>query len=150
MGGLEAASFPDKIKTFPRMGIIIANVVGLEPGIYFANDSTHSLQRTAQGLFTQSMAHICLDQLWMANAAVHFLFIGDLYDVGPLWGPRAYRYLMINAGLLGERLYLAATAMGLGCCGIGAFYDNEAAQLLDLEDGARLLYLITLGPVKSI
>ena len=150
MGGGEAAPSPDRIATVPKMGFIVANVFGLEPGIYFADDSIHSLRLTSKGLFTQSMAHICLDQMWMANAAVHFLFMGELGDVGPLWGPRGYRYLMINAGLLGERLYLAATAMGLGCCGIGAFYDNEAVQLLALKDGSRLLYLITLGPVKSI
>jgi nitroreductase len=57
---------------------------------------------------------------------------------------------MMHAGRMGERLYIAATAMGIGCCGIGAFYDGEAASLLRLKDEARLLYLIALGPVKSI
>jgi len=150
VGGVEAVSSPGDLTTFPHMAFIVANVVGLEPGIYFRDGSTHSLQLTTEGLFAESMARICLDQMWMANAAVHFLFIGELGDVDTFQGPRGYRYLMIKAGLLGEKLYLAATAMGLGCCGIGAFYDGEASQLLALKEGARLLYLIALGPVKSI
>jgi nitroreductase len=52
---------------------------------------------------------------------------------------------MLNAGRLGQGLYLAATAMGLGCCGVGAFYDGEAAELLGLGAEGSLLYLVALG-----
>jgi nitroreductase len=38
--------------------------------------------------------------------------------------------------------------MGLGCCGIGAFYDDEAIELLQIPEGKELLYLVALGPVK--
>lgn len=55
---------------------------------------------------------------------------------------------MMLAGRMGERLYLTATAMGLGCCGIGAFYDVEVTELLGLSDVSRLLYLVAVGPVK--
>ena len=49
---------------------------------------------------------------------------------------------------MGERLYIAATAMGLGCCGIGALYDEEAAEQTGLNKDSRLLYLVGVGPVK--
>jgi nitroreductase len=55
---------------------------------------------------------------------------------------------MLAAGRMGERLYLLATAMGLGCCGIGAFYDQEAAHLLGLNSHSRLLYLVGVGKIK--
>jgi nitroreductase len=64
------------------------------------------------------------------------------------WGPRGYRYAMMTAGRLGQRLYIAATAMGLGCCGIGALYDGEARELLGLNESSRLLYLVAVGVVK--
>jgi len=96
------------------------------------------------------MTHICLDQKWLANAAVHFVFLTDIEILDRYYGARGYRYAMMVSGRLGERLYLAATAMGLGCCGIGAFYDSEAAQLLGLTSTSRLLYLVAVGPVKSI
>jgi nitroreductase len=50
---------------------------------------------------------------------------------------------------MGQRLYMAATAMGMGCCGIGALYDGEAAERLGLNEWSRLLYLVAVGPVKS-
>jgi nitroreductase len=56
---------------------------------------------------------------------------------------------MLHAGRLGQRLYVASTAVGIGCCGIGAFYDSEAMELLGLNEGWRLLYLIAIGLVKN-
>jgi SagB-type dehydrogenase family enzyme len=147
---LELVSTSGEITPFLNVGLIIGNVKGLEPGIYFRDDVNYSLQMIIKGSFTELMARICLDQMWIAKAAVLFLFIGNLADTDQFYGPRGYRYLMLNSGRLGERLYLAATAMGLGCCGIGAFYDYEAAQLLDLTEGWRLLYLVALGPLNSI
>jgi nitroreductase len=75
----------------------------------------------AQGGFTEKMARICLDQRWLANAGIHFLFMTNLHVLDRTWGARGYRYAMSTAGRIGQRLYVAATAMGLGCCGIGAF-----------------------------
>ena len=55
---------------------------------------------------------------------------------------------MLTAGRLGQRIYLGATSLGLGCCGIGAFYDGEAATLLGLNQASAMLYLLAVGPVK--
>jgi nitroreductase len=95
------------------------------------------------------MAGICLAQAWLAQAAVHFCLLANLEVLDERQGTRGYRYAMMQAGRLGERLYLTATALGLGCCGIGALYDQEAAGLLGLNEGSRLLYLVAVGPVKS-
>jgi nitroreductase len=77
------------------------------------------------------------------------LFLVDLASLDRTWGARGYRYAMTAAGRLGHRVYLAATALGLGCCGIGAFYDREVADLLGLDVTARLLYLVAVGPVRG-
>jgi nitroreductase len=37
-----------------------------------------------------------------------------------------------EAGGIGQRLYLAATALGLGTTGIGAVYDDAVNQYLNL------------------
>jgi nitroreductase len=95
------------------------------------------------------MTRICLDQGWLANAACHFFFVSDLEALDTVCGPRGYRYAMLTAGRLGHRVYLGATALDLACCGIGAFYDSEAADLLGLSGGRRMLYLLGAGPSKS-
>jgi nitroreductase len=88
--------------------------------------------------------------MWLANAAVHFLFLANLDVLDRTWGARGYRYAMLQAGRLGQRLYVASTALGLGCCGIGALYDGEAASLLGLNENSRLLYLVAVGTVKRM
>jgi SagB-type dehydrogenase family enzyme len=132
------------------IGLLLGNAVGFPAGFYLTDITRAWLHIVNEGFFTDLMAHICLDQKWMAHAAVHFLFMADLERLDHLCGPRGYRYAMMHAGRLGERLYLAAAAMDLGCCGIGAFYDTEASDLLKLKKGSRLLYLLALGPVKSL
>ncbi|MGD2125430.1 MAG: SagB/ThcOx family dehydrogenase [Desulfobacteraceae bacterium] len=131
-------------------GFLVRDVEGMEPGFYLYDPSKESISMVASGPFVETMTRICLDQLWLANAAVHVLFLTNLDILDRNWGPRGYRYAMMNAGRLGERLYIAATAMELGCCGIGALYDGEAAELLGLNRESRLLYLVAVGPIKRV
>ena len=45
-------------------------------------------------------------------------------------GPaRGYRHAFIEAGLVGERIYIEASAGGLGVCAVGAFYAAMAAAV---------------------
>ena len=132
------------------VGCLAGQVEGIQPGFYLLDWVSKSLGLAAAGAFTGPMTGICLDQAWLAQAAVHFLFMGNLRQLDEQWGPRGYRYALMTAGRLGERLYLAATALGMGCCGIGALYDQEAADLLGLNTDSRLFYLVAVGPVKSI
>lgn len=129
-------------------GFLMGDEGPLAPGFYLLDPGRPAFGPIAPGLYLEKMAHICLDQAWLRNACVHFLLLADLEGLDRRWGGRGYRYAMMTAGRLGQRLYLAATALGLGCCGIGAFYDGEAVDLLDLKGGKRLLYLVAVGQVK--
>jgi SagB-type dehydrogenase family enzyme len=131
------------------VGCLADRVEGVSPGFYLLDWLRGSLGLAAPGTFTRAMAGICLDHAWLAQAAGHFCFLTNLEVLDERQGARGYRYAMMQAGRLGERLYLTATALGLGCCGIGALYDQEAAGLLGLNESSRLLYLVAVGPVKS-
>ncbi|MBW2028329.1 MAG: SagB/ThcOx family dehydrogenase [Deltaproteobacteria bacterium] len=132
------------------IGLLVGSVDGIEQGFYVLDHTCREIGVIAKGSFEGKMAQVCLDQMWLANAGAHFLFLTNLDMLSSTWGPRGYRYAMLTAGRLGQRLYVAATAMGLGCCGIGAFYDGEARELLGLNEGSRLLYLVAVGPVKKL
>lgn len=131
------------------VGLLAGKVDGLEPGLYVLDRARALMAMASPGAKLTQMAHVCLDQEWLANAAVHVLFLSNLELLEKAWGPRGYRYAMMTAGRLAQRIYLWATAMGMGCCGIGAFYDREASQLLGLSASSRLLYLVAAGPVKK-
>jgi len=49
----------------------------------------------------------------------------------------------MQAGWLGHRLYLAATYQGIGCSGIGAYYDEETMAFLETK--ASILYVLAIG-----
>jgi SagB-type dehydrogenase family enzyme len=131
-------------------GFFAGRAQSFEPGFYLLDCFSESYGIISRESIVERMAHICLDQAWLANAAVHFVFMTNLHTLDRMWGARGYRYAMMTAGMMGERLYLAAEAMGLGCCGIGAFYDREAAEALNLNTESRLLYLVAVGVVKGL
>jgi SagB-type dehydrogenase family enzyme len=97
----------------------------------------------------RGMARASLGQLWVGQAALVLVLWADLAALEKDHGPRAYRHAMLEAGRAGQRLYLAATALGLGCCGVGAFYDDEAAYHARLPENGKALYLLACGPVKG-
>jgi len=127
-------------------GVFVGSVDGISSGLYMLDTLKGSIGHVIPGSFMDRMAYICLDQPWLADAAVHFLFLSNLDIIDRSWGARGYRYAMMTAGRMGEKLYVAATAMGIGCCGIGAFYDRNAANLIGLNDDSKLLYLVAVGP----
>ena len=131
------------------VGFLAGHVEGLELGFYLLARKDQEISFVSEGDLMGKMARICLNQGWLANSALHIVFLSNLDIVDQTWGARGYRYAMLTAGRLGQRIYLGATALGLGCCGIGAFYDGEAANLLDINDTSKMLYLVAAGPVKK-
>jgi SagB-type dehydrogenase family enzyme len=103
---------------------------------------------SARGLRTRARA-AGLDQDVIGDAAaVIVLSLERAVLVGDALGAaRAYRHGFVEAGLAGERVYLAAAALGLGCCSVGAFYDEEVAALVG-RDPARfwVVHLVAVGP----
>jgi nitroreductase len=65
-------------------------------------------------------------------------------------GPaRGYRHAFLEAGLVGERVYLEAGARGLGVCGVGAFYDAEAAALVGIDPAREWVVHFAALAVKA-
>ena len=54
-----------------------------------------------------------------------------------------YQALYQKAGIIGHRLYLAALYLGIGCSGIGAYYDDEVNAFV--ENDEMVLYALAIG-----
>lgn len=145
----RADALPAQSPVSVACGCLVGNVAGVKPGFYVLDTASRRLGHVFGEDLRTAMAAICLDQAWLANASVHVALFANIEAADRQWGPRGYRYAMMTAGRLGHAVYLSATALGLGCCGIGAFYDSEAAQLLGLNDNAAMVYLLGVGPVKA-
>jgi nitroreductase len=51
----------------------------------------------------------------------------------------------MEAGHVGQNVYLQAEALGLGTVTIGAIQDEEISQALNLPSGHRPLYVMPIG-----
>jgi len=131
------------------IGLLAGNIDGTAPGFYLIDTRKHMLLRVFERHAIREMAAVCLDQQWLSNAGAHFLFLTNLEILDRQWGARGYRYAMLTAGRLGHAVYLGATALGLGACGIGAIYDGEARHLLGLNPASVLVYVVAAGAVKG-
>jgi SagB-type dehydrogenase family enzyme len=93
-------------------------------------------------------AAAALDQPMAEQAAVVFIWTAVVERAKWKYLERAYRYIYMDAGHIGQNLYLAATALGLGCCAIGALYDEEVNRLVG-ADGVNetAVYMACVGKV---
>jgi SagB-type dehydrogenase family enzyme len=79
------------------------------------------------------------------------VWLGAVYErTRRKYGERAYRYVHLDAGHVSENLLLEATALGLGACCVGAFYDEDANEFLGLDGGREFAVLaVAVGWVRD-
>jgi len=131
----------DSLETY----LVIQNVTGLRAGVYHYQPIPHELHLLLEGDFIQKTWHFCLGQELARDAAALLIHTAHLKEALGKHGNRAYRYLHLDAGHLGERVNLAAIRLGLGVSGIGGFYDDEVNALLGLTLEQIVVYITTLG-----
>ncbi|RDE11511.1 MAG: nitroreductase [Candidatus Thorarchaeota archaeon] len=152
--GITADLRENSLRTAPSAGAlypvetyIYANrVTDLEQGLYHYDVRAHVLQLLKPGNLAKEIAEGALDQDTASRAAV--VFIWSAVFQRSIWKylERAARYVYMDVGHIAENLALAAEAIGLGSCQIGAFYDNEINAILNV-DGVKesVIYLSSVG-----
>ena len=120
-------------------------VLGLEPGIYEYLPESHGLRLVRRGDFSEEFAEAALGQAWVREAPVCLVIAADYSRTTRVYGERGVRYVHMEAGHVGENIYLQATAMGLGTVAVGAFHDDEVAEIL--QAGLSPLYILPVGRV---
>jgi len=135
LAGLRLAE-PPVLSPAVRVDVVVHAVAGLAPGAYRYDPGGHALlpRRVPMPLRDAARA-AALDQDVIGEAACAFVLSIDRSAVAadPLGPARGYRHAFLEAGLVGERIYLGAGARGLGACAVGAFYDEEAAALVGID-----------------
>lgn len=124
-------------------------VTDLADGIYHYDPRAHALELRCAGSAHEQLAAMTIgqEQLGQANLVV---VVSALFE-RTLWkyGQRGYRYVWLDAGHLGQNLYLTATALGLGVVAVGGFYDDEVGRLLALPPDEAAIYLFAIGNVAA-
>ena len=146
-GGRPFRAAPSAGACYPLETYLVVNrVEGLEPGLYRYQVEGASLECLRRGDLAAAIAAACLDQEMAADAAVVFAWTAIPARSKHRYHERAYRYIYMDAGHIGENLHLAAVALGLGCCAIGAFLDDEVNALLGVDGFEETaVYLSVVG-----
>jgi SagB-type dehydrogenase family enzyme len=152
--GITLSAREYQFRTAPSAGALypvetylaIHRVSGLRQGIYHFNVLDFALEEIAQGSFGEHLIRAALDQAMAGRGAV--LFIWTAIVLRSMWKyrNRCIRYIFMDVGHIAQNLQVAATAIGLGCCSMGAFYDDEINQILRVDgEGETAIYLAAVG-----
>ncbi|NUN63584.1 SagB/ThcOx family dehydrogenase [Pseudanabaena biceps] len=129
------------IETF----VAVTGVENLEEGCYYYAPKSQELRQIRFKNFRDELHYLCLGQELGRDAGAIIFHTADLQKAVSKYGDRAYRYLHMDAGHLGQKLNLAAISIGVGVSGIAGFFDDLVNDVLGIPENEAVLYITTLG-----
>jgi SagB-type dehydrogenase family enzyme len=128
--------------------VVVHNVSGISPGVYHYGVENHVLEQVRAGDFRETVVRRGLDQQFLGECGAVVYLTMIFQRMRFKYGERSYRYGLIEAGHLGQNLYLSATSLGLGACAVGAYDDEGIDALLGIDGREEVsVYLLSLGRV---
>jgi SagB-type dehydrogenase family enzyme len=153
-GGIASDRYGNARRTAPSSGAlypievyaVVHRVEGIEPGVYHYAYQEHALERVRAGDFRANVVEQGISQEFLGECGIVLFFTMILQRMRPKYQDRSYRYGLLEAGHLGENAYLAATSMGLGACGVGAFMDDAINEMLGVDGvDEAAVYMLAAG-----
>ncbi len=125
------------------------DVEGVEPGVYHYRVPEHQLETVAAGQFREEFGRAFFYEEMFQKLPALFIITGILKRSSIKYNERAYRFMLLEAGHVGQNLCLSAGALQLGNVMLGGFMDDEVNALLGV-DGLQeaALYAAAIGGMK--
>ena len=117
--------------------LAVHRVAGLDSGVYRYESAARRLVLLRRGDLSQAMIRASIGQKMAGEAAVGFLMLGRIAAAVARGGERSYRDLLVEAGAIGQRVYLAAEAAGLAARNLAAFRGRRAKRPAGARRPAR-------------
>ncbi|MGD2093780.1 MAG: SagB/ThcOx family dehydrogenase [Phycisphaerales bacterium] len=132
--GYEFRTVPSAGALYPiETYLIINDAADIEQGVYHYSVKAHCLEKLKHGDMRLEITRAALGQQMCATAAVVFVWSAVFERCKWKYGQRAYRYIYLDAGHIAENLTLAAVSLNLGSCEIGALYDEQVNEILNID-----------------
>ncbi len=135
------ATYPLELYVLVKEG----GVKGLKPGIYHYNPYNHSISIFKSGDYSFNLYKAALSQTWVLEAPINIVICAVYERTTGRYGERGVRYVHMEAGHVGENIYLQATALNLGTVAIGAFYDEEVHRVIGAPRDQKPIYIYPVG-----
>lgn len=118
----------------------------LPAGIYHYSIRDHTLECISAREFMKTEIKELFVDSWVQDTAAAIVLTGVFSRTKMKYGQRGYRYALLEAGHIGQNVYLVSQALGLGCCGMGGSYDATLEKLLDIDgEYESVLYTLAVG-----
>lgn len=144
--GFRAA--PSAGATYPLEVYVVVGkngVAGLFEGLYHYKPNKHVLEYLLEGDLRSSLADAALGQSPIREAPISIVIAAIYERTTNRYGERGIRYVHMEAGHVGQNIYLQAVARGLGTVVIGAFEDSQVQKVLKLPENQNPLYIVPVG-----
>lgn len=132
---------PARLHTY----VAVHHVEDLDAGLYRYDPYSSRLLLLKRGYFARENHEIGLGQDLMRDASVLIYHMADVDEAVTSTGDRAYRYLSLDAGNIGQRINIAALKLGLGVSGIGGYFDDQVNQLFQRPANEGVIYVTCVG-----
>jgi SagB-type dehydrogenase family enzyme len=125
-------------------------VAGLPDGLHRYDPWQHELQTLRAGPVRAEADSCLLVPQFLEGANVLLFLAAPLDPMLAKYGPRGYRYLVLEAGHVAQNICLAAIEQRLATLCVGGFFDHAVDRLLGLQQMTEAsLYCIGIGHPDS-
>lgn len=121
------------------------SVAQIGAGVYHYEPKGHQLNPVATSDLRNAVARAALSQMWIARAPLNFILTAEYHRVAVKYKERGVRYAMIEAGHMGQNLFLQAEALGLKAGIVGAFHDENLIQAIRIPFSHKPLLIMPVG-----
>ena len=135
------ARFP--IEIYP---VVLRSGEDLEAGIYHYQVKNYALDILWERPFSDGDLDQLFSYSFVKDAALAIVMTAVFSRTQNRYGERGYRYILAEAGHIGQNIYLVAEALGLKCCALASTDDIEIERLLDIDGVTEsLVYALAVG-----
>lgn len=129
---------------------VIRRVDGLDDGLYRYDGVAHTLDLLRRGELYTPLQPMFYAYPFVADANVVIALAAVFARTQSKYGPRGYRYILIEAGHVGQNVCLQATQLGLGSLCMGGFIDSLLNEFLGLDPSrAGVVYALGIGTAAA-
>jgi SagB-type dehydrogenase family enzyme len=135
------ARYPIEVYTF-----VFKGSEDLPAGIYHYDVKAHMLDVLLQKQFTNEEIAEIISYDFAQEASCAIIMTGVFNRNQMKYGERGYRYILLEAGHIGQNLYLAAASLGFKCCALGGTRDIAIENMFEIDGiGESVVYGLVLG-----
>ncbi len=129
--------------------LAIFNVEDVNPGIYRYLPLSHELLfELEEDNLRDKVIRSTMGQIFAGNGALTFIWSAIPYRMEWRYGLASSKEIALDAGHVGQNLYLACEAIGAGTCAIAAYDQEYLDKLLQLEGAEE--FAIYIAPVGKL